>query len=174
MEIAFSSVSDPEDPSLTAALDGDAARPTVSARRIDLAALRADGNGKASLVFYEAKRFDDARLWGEKPEVLMQMKRYNKFLGENEPVLKSAYVKACKAILQLREAQEVKSVSTLVREVSLGRRELVVDKVCRLVIFGFDRDQQLGRLKQLEKVLGLANPLIARGSPKGLRLSTER
>ena len=173
MEIAFGSVSDPEDPAPAAELDGEAAKPTFSARRIDLAALRADGNGRASLVFYEAKRFDDARLWGEKPEVLKQMKRYDKFLNENEAVLKSAYVNACKAIVLLREAEGTRSVSTLVRDVSLGRRELAIDKTCRLVIFGFDRDQQKGRLKQLEKVLGLANPMIARGSPKGLRLSAK-
>jgi hypothetical protein len=113
-----------------------------------------------------------ASLWGEKPEVIKQMQRYDKFLSENEneTVQKSAYVSACKAMVRLCETQGARSVSTLVRDVSLGRRELAIDKACRLVIFGFDRDQQKGRLKQLEKVLGLANPMIARGSPKGLRL----
>ncbi len=171
MEIAFKSVREPEDPAPTAGLGGDDGKSTLSARRIDLAALRADGDKTASLVFYEAKRFDDPRLWGEKPEVLKQIQRYDKFLNEHEEELKFAYINACKAIVRLRETQGARSVSPLVRDVSLGSRELAINKVCRLVIFGFDRDQQRGRLKQLEEVLGSVNPIITRGSPIGLKLS---
>jgi hypothetical protein len=64
MEIAFSSLREPEDPAPSDKLDVEVSQPAVSARRIDLAALQDGGEGKASLVFYEAKRFDDGRLWG--------------------------------------------------------------------------------------------------------------
>jgi hypothetical protein len=50
----------------------------VRAFRIDLAALHLDGDSKAKLVFYEAKRADDIRLrTGSKgdAEVVTQMER---------------------------------------------------------------------------------------------------
>lgn len=62
MEIAFSTLREPEDPAPSTEPNVAVKKTKSSAQRIDLAALRENGDGKALLVFYEAKRFDDARL----------------------------------------------------------------------------------------------------------------
>jgi hypothetical protein len=176
MEIAFSKVrEEPEDPTRLDEADDDTPRTAKStAPRMDLVALHANNAGKAHLVFYEVKRFDDGRLWGNEPPVLGQMKKYDEFLGSKEPELKTAYKNVCEALLILRQKEGAVRLCPLISDVALGRRELEIDKASRLVVFDFDLDQKKGRLKELKSVLkarGLADRLIARGSPKGLKLS---
>jgi hypothetical protein len=171
MEIAFSKVRDPEDPAKSDEADDDKrGRANSTALRIDLAALHPDGADKARLVFYEVKRFDDGRLWGSQPEVLNQIEQYDAFLESKEGKLKTAYKNVCKGLTELRQMKGTKPLSGLVGDVALERRKLVIEKACRLVVFGFDRDQQKGRLEQLKKALGLGDRMITRGSPKGLKL----
>jgi hypothetical protein len=138
---------------------------------MDLAALFLDGEGKARLVFYEVKRFDDGRLWGNRPPVLDQMEKYDKFLQCKESELKAAYRTVCELLLKLLPKKDLPSLTS---EVALGHRKLEIDKASRLVVIGFDQDQKKGRLEELKSVLkaqGLADRLIAKGSPKGLKLS---
>lgn len=171
LEIAFSKVRKPEPEDPTILNDSDNKRRRSSAPRMDLATLFSDDEGKARLVFYEVKRFDDGRLWGEKPPVLDQMKKYDAFLESKGSELKNAYKNVCKLLLKL---QPNKDLPHLISEVALGLRRLEIDKASRLVIIGFDRDQRKGRLKELKSVLkarGLTdNRLITRGSPNGLEL----
>jgi len=174
MEIAYSKEREPgpEDPSkLDDADDNKPRKAKSTAPRIDLAALFPNGEGKAHLVFYEVKRFDDGRLWGNKPPVLDQIGKYDTFLRSKEFKLKTAYTNVCKL---LSELVPKKDLSPLINEVALGLRKLEVDKASRLVVFGFDKDQKKGRLEELKSVLkaqGLADRLIAKGSAKGLTLS---
>lgn len=169
LEIAFSKVRDPEDPALSGDADDDKNRKASTARRIDLAALHPLGTDKACLVFYEVKRFEDGRLWGSSPEVLNQIKRYDAFLRDNQNALRAAYKNVCKGLNELRRAESLEPLSPLVREVAQGK-DLVIAKDCRLVVIGFDQDQQRGRLKQLEELTALSGRLLTRGSPKGLKL----
>jgi hypothetical protein len=179
MEIAFSKVREPEDPTTSKESDDDMRGKTKStAPRIDLAALHEDGAGKARLVFYEAKRFNDQRLWGNKPEVLRQINKYDAVLDSKEDELKTAYKNVCEGLLKLRHKESAKRLSPLICDVALGRRELEIDKVSRLVVFGFDEDQKKNGLERLKSVLkeqGLdGHRLITKGSPKGLKLKWKR
>jgi hypothetical protein len=168
MEIGFSKAREPKDPAMPdETYDDKYGRVKSIARRIDLAALHEDGADKARLVFYEVKRFDDGRLWGSRPAVLNQLNKYDTFLNDNELTLKAAYENVCVVLLELNQSNISRSVS----DVAEKRRELVIDKTCRLVVFGFDNDQQKGRLDQLKRESGLASRMITRGSPKGLKLS---
>ena len=175
MEIAFSKLRgpEPEDPArLDEANDHKRRRAKVTAPRMDLAALFADGQHKAHLVFYEVKRFEDGRLWGMKPPVLDQMQKYNAFLERKEPELKAAYENVCKL---LSSFFPTRTLSSLISDVAHGLRTLEIDKASRLVVFDYDNDQKKGRLKELRTVLkegGLVdNHLITRGNLKGLQLS---
>jgi hypothetical protein len=90
LEIAFSKARKPEPEDPTILNDSDDKRRRSSAPRMDLATLFSNGEGKARLVFYEVKRFDDGRLWGEKPPVLDQMRKYDAFLESKGSELKTA------------------------------------------------------------------------------------
>lgn len=176
MEIAFSKERDPEpeDPTRLNEDEDDNHRKLKStAPRMDLAALHKDGSDKARLVFYEVKRFDDGRLWGKEPPVLDQMKKYDKFLSDEEETIKTAYQRVCKALFRLLRLRRQMETCPLIRDVANDLRRLEIDKTSRLVVIGFDRDQKKGRLKELESMLterGLADRLLRKGSPKQFEL----
>lgn len=175
VEIAFRQVREPEDPTKLA--DGDNTAQSslaAAAQRIDLAALEDAGAGKARLVFYEAKRFDDGRLWGAQPEVLKQLRGYDAFLKAKESRLKSAYESVCQGLVSLSRLRGARPVPRLIEDVAAKRRDLIVDKVCRLIVFGFDQNQKDGRLTKLEQTLGSGRPILKRGTPKGLKLRLPR
>jgi hypothetical protein len=65
----------------------------------------------------EVKRFDDGRLWGNKPPVLDQIEKYDTFLQSKELKLKTAYTNVCKL---LSELVPKKDLSPVVSEVALG------------------------------------------------------
>jgi hypothetical protein len=166
MEIAFSRERELEDLEPSNQPDNGKAKASTTAQRIDLAALHRFGTDKVRLVFYEVKRFDDARLWGSHPKVLKQIKSYDAFPEENEKELKVAYKNVCVGLSQLRLA-----CPGLVHEVAHGK-DLEIDKRCRLVVTCYDSDQGSGsRLRQLIKQPELQSRTITRGRPKGLILS---
>jgi hypothetical protein len=169
MEIAFSALREPEDPATSNKPSEPVNKTKSFVQRIDLAALRENGDRKSILVFYEAKRFDDARLWGKKPEVLKQLNDYGLFLQKNEAVLKEAYQNVCIGLDRLRQMKGAKPVSNLVSEVASGKRQLEIDKVCRLIVFGYSGND-FERLKNLEATPALADRVISKGDPKGLKL----
>jgi hypothetical protein len=170
MEIAFSKLPEPEDPALSDDVnDGNAKTARSTAPRMDLAALHEEEPGKARLIFYEVKRFNDARIWGKQPHVLGQLRIYDAFLSSNEPILLKAYKNVCKGLLALGARK--RPLHDLIRDVAYSNRDLVIDKTCRLIVVGFDQDQQKGRLKQLKDELALGNRMITRGSARGLKLS---
>jgi hypothetical protein len=85
VEISFGRAGDFEDPtSFNEVDDARRDRPKSAGLRIDFTALHQDGAGRAHLVLYEAKRFDDRRLWGNDPPVLRQMEKYDAFLRDKE------------------------------------------------------------------------------------------
>lgn len=181
MEVAFSEKKPLEDPAKVPEPENSLGRKTEwTARRIDLVALQPEGQDKARVVFYEAKRFDDARLWGAKPEVVEQLDRYSEFVSSNERDLKEAYTAVCKILANLRKVGSTKSLSSLIIDVARDKRELVVDKSCCLVVFGFgqdqkrassDQDQKVRRLDQIKKALGPGRRMISKGTPTGLKLT---
>jgi hypothetical protein len=166
LEVAFSKEREPSDPTAINEDEALADQKTKStAPRIDLVALHADGGDQARLVFYEVKRFADARLAGSKPKVLDQLKKYDHFLTDHQDDITIAYKNVCNILLALSTPS--RPVPKLIAETAL-RRKIVVDPVCRLVIFGYYASQQK-RIKELESLL--PDRIIARGSTKGLKLT---
>jgi hypothetical protein len=148
----------------------------ASALRIDLAALHPDGDGKAKLVFYEAKRADDKRLRagpnGE-PEVVKQMKSYDNFLGKRGSALEPAYQEVCATLVKLC-IHSSRPLSQIIKDVGVEppTRTLSVDPVARLLVFGFDRDQKkgdfMGHIETLQA--RLAGRVVAKGNPASFDL----
>jgi hypothetical protein len=171
LEIAFSKEREEEDPTLEKEEVGveQRRRPRSTAPRIDLTVLHADGRGAARLVFYEAKRFADQRLWGNDAEVLEQLEKYDSFLTSSRPALAQMYADVCAALVRLRR-EDGKRLAPVVHDVAGGRRRLEIDPVCRLVVFGFNREQKR-QLKELSA--GLRARLIARGVAKGMILPVD-
>lgn len=149
----------------------------AKALRIDLAALHEDGDSKAKLVFYEAKRADDSRLRarpGGEPEVIKQMQSYNKFLRTSVSDIARAYKDVCATLVKLC-TRSSRLASQIIREVGAEspKRTLSVDPVARLLVFGFDRDQKKGDLfirdiPVLQKHLEC--PVVAKGNPESFDL----
>lgn len=147
------------------------------ALRIDLAALHPDGDKKAKLVFYEAKRADDSRLHtGAKgdAEVVEQMESYDRFLRTSASDLARAYKDVCWTLVRLR-SHSSRSPAQIIRDVGAESptRTLSVDPVARLLVFGFDQDTKygenfMGRIKTLQG--RLARPVVAKGNPVAFNL----
>jgi hypothetical protein len=145
--------------------------------RIDLAALHPDGDAKAKLVFYEAKRADDSRLHtGAKgdAEVVEQMESYDRFLRMGASDLARAYKDVCCTLVRLR-SHSSRSPTQIIREVGgeSPTRRLSVDPVARLLVFGFDQDRKdgkifMGRIEALQD--RLARPVVAKGNPVSFNL----
>jgi hypothetical protein len=196
LEIAFNTMDEEQDPTLEREdldgekgdeeqdlplerkdLDGEPRR-----NRIDLAVLHPGpvASSSAHLVFYEVKRAADPRLWGVNSEVSKQLRRYDAFLADEtqKQKLVEEYKKVCAALVRLRR-HHPERLHPIVHAVAKGEKELEIDPRCRLVVFGFNREEmrQLNnrqqeppeQLKQLWSKL--RDRLIAGGSAKWLDLS---
>ncbi|PYV22052.1 MAG: hypothetical protein DMG27_19145 [Acidobacteria bacterium] len=147
-------------------------------RRIDLAALHKDGEGKAKLVFYEAKRADDPRLRARsnsEAEVVKQMESYDKFLHTSASHLARAYKDVCATLVKLCSSN-LRSLDPIIGEVGAETRTLSVDQVARLLVFGFDQDQKFGELfmRHIETLQRcLAGRVVAKGNPASFDLLSD-
>jgi len=151
-------------------------------KRIDFAALQMGAQGP-ELVFFEAKSFNNSELRSDgdsPPPVLRQLKSYRDFLGHaqsQEDVIRS-YQQVCRNLLSLHGVRDrFEPIQTLLLEISEGKRPLLVNSGVRLVVFGYDRDQDTGAIWQrhrqkLRDGLGQLSPegcklLLRKGDPKG-------
>jgi hypothetical protein len=135
------------------------------AHRIDFAAIQAK-DGKAWIVFFEAKRFDngDLRSQTHKPAVFEQTEKYKELIEKHLPEFKGSYGKICKNLVDLG----LNRIDPLVKDVAANPKQLEVDSDVRLVVFGYDKDQRDGKVwnehkKTLENHFG--NRLLLKGSP---------
>jgi hypothetical protein len=136
--------------------------------RIDLAALHPAENGQAKLVFYEVKRADDPRLrsGSRDAEVVQQMQSYDTFLRGHAKELVDAYRNVCSILVRLRSVVRSRPTPPIVEEVADGRRELVIDPIAQLLVFGFDRNTKDGKIfvRRMEELESrLARRVIAKG-----------
>ena len=74
-----------------------------SAPRIDIAALEEPCDGhRARIVFWEVKRINDARLHSRSvPEVVEQIKAYERYVRSDRPRFENAYRENCRILCQL-------------------------------------------------------------------------
>jgi hypothetical protein len=137
------------------------------ADRIDFAAIQRRKDGPPCIVFFEAKRFENGELKARKgePRVFGQIRKYEKFIGDNGAALKTSYGKVCKDLVKLIPPDRYDPV---VKEIADNPEQLTVDPYVRLVVFDFDEDQRVGKIwgkhrKKLSDHLG--NRLLLKGSP---------
>jgi hypothetical protein len=141
--------------------------------RLDLAAL-VGKDSKPILVFFEAKRFQDPRLWSKsRPEVVAQMALYEELLGQHRDALIQSYRTVCGNLLRLHG---VHNQSPERREI-LTRAEtngVEIETKPSLLIFGYDdanakSDRWKKQRKLLVEILG-KNRVLAAGSANNIRL----
>lgn len=138
------------------------------ADRIDFAAIQRKG-GKARIVFFEAKRFDNAGLRSQNsdPPVMRQIRKYEAFIEQYRPALEKSYRRVCKNLVDLVPASRLDAV---LKEAASRPDQLAVDPAVRLVVFSYDKDQEEGRVWNKHKMV-LSNHfkerLLLKGNPRG-------
>jgi hypothetical protein len=135
------------------------------ADRIDFAAIQ-KMDGKPCIVFFEAKRFDNRDLKSKEgdPRVFDQVRKYEKFIKDNASAIETSYRRVCQNLVDLAPNR----AHDLVKRVAGDPGQLLVDTNLRLVVFGFDDDQRVGKVwskhrRKLEDLLG--KRLLLKGSP---------
>ncbi len=120
-----------------------------SGLRVDLAALHETDDGP-QLVFYEAKHFSNKELRaeeGREAKVIGQLDGYSGLLEKNKGQLEECYQRVCENLRCIKglAGRHPQRHDMLVRVLDEGLR---VDPKPRLVVFGFDQDQQRGAWKR--------------------------
>jgi hypothetical protein len=116
------------------------------ADRIDFAALQRKGkDDEARIVFFEAKRFDNPELSSRpsnEPRVIKQIGKYETFITDYKEEIADSYRRICQNLTKLVPDR----CDPLVFQVAdIGNPlELAVDSDVRLVVFGYDADQDEG------------------------------
>jgi hypothetical protein len=90
------------------------------------------------LRFYEAKHFSNKEIWAKEntqPEVVSQIQRYEKQIEQKKDTILKQYGNYVKIVNELFGCELPKPID--------------IDKEITLLVFGFDRDQQQGRMKNL-------------------------
>lgn len=173
LEVAFTAASQRENP---------------SAPRMDVAVLVPNAQGGASLVFCEAKCFDNRELWSLETKVLeddaserqisvvAQIDKYQAFIGdpENRKELVCAYGKVCKTLVDLGQQDRRRKCDELIERVAIGEAELTIHPHVYLLVYGFDDDQKKGALaKRLKALREKGLRIIAKGKPSDFSLTKD-
>jgi hypothetical protein len=119
--------------------------------RIDAAVLRPLPNGKASVVFYEAKHFSNSALRasaGRRPDVLRQLEDYARALERYSVLLTARYVETATALVHIDNMRrslpgmsEDTRLDPMFFDIAAGEQP-TIDTTPRLLIFGFDAAQR--------------------------------
>jgi len=154
VEITLSHQSDEE-----AAVEEGKGQARRVADRIDFAAIQERGD-KPYIVFFEAKRFDNSELKSKEgdPRVFGQVRRYEKFIKDNASAIGTSYKRVCHNLLDLAPDRAYSSV----KKVAESTDQLSVDTDLRLLVFGFDDDQRVGKVwnKHRTKLYNYFNDLL--------------
>lgn len=143
------------------------------AKRIDFAALR-EIKGIWELVFYEAKAFSnpELRAAGKDAPVVNQIKGYTLFLRDAQADVIDSYRTVCSNLRSLHGVKKRFSVmDDALTSIGEGTCEFKISADVRLVVFGYDGDQDKGLVwaehrQKLRSSLG--DRLLLKGEAKGL------
>ena len=131
--------------------------------RIDYLQLIKHG-GKIILVFFEAKHFTNSEIRArQSPRVLNQLKRYETAIKDHEKTILDSYKTVCRNL----KALNIVGDRNLINEVAETPNLLSIDPLPRLMIFGYDRDQDEGKVWNAHKKVlkdALGDRFITRGS----------
>lgn len=142
------------------------------AQRIDFAAIQHTKDGP-ELVFFEAKAFanPELRANGSTIPVLGQMERYRNFVLRSKAELAESYRTVCGNLAALHGVRDrYPAMRETLARVANGTCSLGVSEDVRLVVFGYDKDQQNGLIwnshrGKLQEVLG--ENLLLKGIASG-------
>jgi hypothetical protein len=150
-----------------------AASSSDSASLIDFAALKKTDRG-FEIVFFEAKDFSNGALRASgdaDPKVIGQIERYKNLLEEdNCGEISVSYRRVCGNLFDLRGlAKRHHERHEILKGIADGSTPLTVNDAPRLVVFGFDEAQRVGKdwkphLKKLKDKLGEDRVLLRGGS----------
>ena len=134
-----------------------------AAPRVDFAALQPDGQN-IKIVFFEAKQFtnQELRASGRNPKVINQIMKYTRLLEENCEKIRKSYQTVCR---NFRDLQGSNKKCSMIESIANKPEMLRVDTNPRLVVFGYDRDQETGKVwekhrKVLQEKLGKSQVLL--------------
>lgn len=152
-------------------------RDDPSTPRIDLSSIK-KGSEEASIVFFEAKHFEnrkDLRARKEtKPKAVRQIENYSNILAAHRDAIIKSYFRVCHNFLHLRGMEtRYPERHEILRDIVNGRVSLNVNVNPVLLVFGFDDDQRTGRAwefhrNKLISALGKQRALF-RGGSKGFK-----
>jgi hypothetical protein len=143
-----------------------------TAPRVDFAALQ-DMGESIQLVFFEAKHFSNSELRANgrgTPRVIRQIERYERLIERHRSAIESSYRRICENIVSLEGLRTPR----IVRMTAEGKKPLEVSGRPRLVVFGFDEDQRVGKVwirhrNKLFDMLGRERVLL-RGNARGFTI----
>lgn len=159
-----------------------------SAPRMDIAVLVPGARGNASLVFCEAKCFDNRELWSLETKaladvsaerqisVVAQIDKYQTFIRNetNRKELVRAYGKVCKTLVEFGHQDSRRKCDELIQRVATGEAELTIHPSVYLLVYGFDDDQKKGALaKRLKALREKGLRIIAKGKPSEFSLAKD-
>lgn len=123
---------------------GNPEKEEPTAPRIDFAAFREKADKGIELQFFEAKHFSYGkvlRVSKGDPKVIKQINGYQVLINKFQDEIKSSYKTVCRNLVDILPENRVCGRS---RSIANGAEFSVSDQP-RLVIFGFDEDQRLGK-----------------------------
>lgn len=129
------------------------------------------------MVFYVAKHFKniELRAKGGEPHVANQIRSYSTILDENREMISTSYRKVFSNLLNLSGLSDrYPKREHMMRAVIEDRKPLEIDANPKLLIFGFDADQKIGKAwkphkEKLTEIFG-ADRMISVGNSKGISL----
>ena len=139
------------------------------AKRIDFAAFQKKQDCY-ELIFFEVKDFSNTELRAKgnaEPDVLDQISTYETLLRQYENDIKKSYNLVCRNLNELLPSDRL---DQSIVDIATGSHPIKVDVEPRLVLFGFDEDQRVGRKwgphkEKLENSLG--KKFLAKGDSNG-------
>lgn len=162
-----------------------------SAPRMDIAVLVPNKLGGASLVFCEAKCFDNKELSSlegvtekglpagvleRRISVVAQLQKYQVFIGSeaNNELLVKSYIRVCKALVEISRQHPGRKVDELVQQVADEDVKLSIHPNVYLLVYDFDDDQKKGAVKtRLTTLRNKGIKIIAKGKASDFSLSTD-
>ncbi len=147
-----------------------------SVPRVDFATLQVSDDG-ATVVFFEAKRLANRELRAKKgstPRVIEQIRKYSAVLDENRARIVDSYRRVCHNLRCLRGVAKRHPERHALLE-CIAEKPLSIDAKPRLVVFGFDADQQDGKFwkrhrQKLVEILGRRRVLL-KGKARDIKLN---
>ncbi len=145
--------------------------------RVDIACIEKDSRG-LSIAFWEAKRARNPEVRAKdpnQPEVLGQLRRYDKFLSDPKkiPLVEKAYQTAALRLVELRKYAdslgESYPLSDNIRATAKDGVMLPALSTARLLVFHDDPTDRMWETRDHPRLVSLGIPMVVQTKPSPLR-----